>query len=115
MAKNLAQRSTAVVAITGKRDFVSDGRRVLGIDNGHSWLQTITGSGCMATTAIAAFCAVEKDALIATTAALACYGLAAERAARQARGPGSFRVALMDALYQLTPSQIKTDVRIVEL
>ena len=115
VAKKLAQQYNTVVAITGKRDLVSDGRRVLGIDNGHAWLQTITGSGCMATTAIAAFCAVEANRLAATAAALACYGLAAERAARHAQGPGSFRVALFDALYQLTPSQIKTGVRIVEL
>jgi len=115
VAKNLAQRSATVVAITGPRDFVSDGRRELGIDNSHALLQTITGSGCMATTAIAAFCAVTPDPLVATAAALACYGLAAEHAARRARGPGSFRSELLDALYQLTPTQIKTGVRIVEL
>ena len=115
VAKNLARHYATVVAITGPRDFVSDGRRELGIDNGHAWLQTITGSGCMATTAIAAFCAVTPDPLVATAAALACYGLAAEHAARRARGPGSFRSELLDALYQLTPTQIKTGVRIVEL
>jgi hydroxyethylthiazole kinase len=113
VAKNFAQRQRTVVAITGKRDIVSDGRRVLGIDNGHALLQTITGSGCMATTAIAAFCAVEPDYLVATAAALACYGLAAERAARRAKSPGSFRVALLDALFELTPAQIKSGVRIV--
>lgn len=115
VVKELAHRYATVVAITGQRDHVSDGRRVLGIDNGHALLQTITGSGCMATTAIAAFCAVEPDPLLATAAALACYGLAAERAARHAKGPGSFRVALLDALYQLTAAQIQTGVRIVEL
>ena len=60
--------------------------RVLGVDNGHVMLKTITGTGCMATTTIAIFCAVEKDFLVAATAALACYGLAAQRAARAARG-----------------------------
>jgi len=115
VAKNLAQRYATVVAITGRRDIVSDGRRVLGIDNGHALLQTITGSGCMATTAIAVFCTVEADHLVATAAALACYGLAAERAAHLAKGPGSFRGALIDALFQLTPSQTKSGVRIVEL
>ena len=113
VAKNLAQRQQTVVAITGKRDIISDGRRVVGVDNGHALLQTITGSGCMATTAIAAFCAVEPDHFVATVAALACYGLAAERAARRARAPGSFRVALLDALYQLTPAQIRTGVKVV--
>ena len=115
VATQLAHRTQAVVAITGPRDFIADGRRVLGVDNGHPLLQTITGSGCMATTVIAAFCAVAPDPLLATAAALACYGLAAERAARHAHGPGSFRTALLDASYQLTPAQIKTGVRIVPL
>ena len=69
----------------------------------------------MATTVVAIFCAVEKDYLIAAAAALACYGLAAQRAARRAKAPGTFRAALLDALYQLTPSQVKTGTRIVEL
>ena len=115
VAESLAQKYNTVVAITGKRDIVSDGQRTLGVDNGHPMLQTITGSGCMATTVIATFCAVEKDYLLAATAALVCYGLAAERAVRRAQAPGSFRVALIDALYQLTPAQIKAGVKVVEI
>ncbi len=115
VAKSLAQQHHTVVAITGKRDLLSDGRRVLGVDNGHALLKTVTGTGCMSTTAVATFCAVEKDPLVAAAAALACYGLAAERASKRAKAPGSFRVALLDALYQLTPAQIKAGVKIVEL
>ncbi len=113
--RNLAEKCHTVVAITGKRDILSDGRRVLGVDNGDSLLRTITGSGCMATTAIAIFCAVESDYLVASAAALACYGLAAENAARYAKGPGSFRAALLDEVYRLTPEDIEANVRIVEL
>jgi len=115
VAKNFAEKHHTVVAITGKRDIISDGTRVLGVDNGHLMLKTITGTGCMATTMIAAFCAVEKDYLVAATAALACYGLAAQRAARRAKAPGSFRAALLDAIYQLTPAQIKAGVKVVSL
>ena len=115
VATGLARRQGSVVAITGKRDIVSNGERTLGVDNGHPMLQTITGSGCMATTAIAIFCAVESDHLIAAAAALACYGLAAQAAARTSRGPGSFRVALLDALYRLTPAQVRAGVRVVEV
>jgi hydroxyethylthiazole kinase len=115
VAQDLASRCDTVVAITGKRDIIADSKRVMGVDNGHPMLQTITGTGCMATTAIAIFCAVEKDHLLAATAALACYGLAAERAARRAKAPGSFRTALLDSLYQLTPAQVKVGVKIVEL
>jgi len=115
VAKDLARKHNTIVAITGKRDIISNGTRVLGVDNGHAMLKTITGTGCMATTMAAIFCAVESDYLIASAAALACYGLAAQRAARRAKGPGTFRAALLDALYQLTPAQVKTGVRVVEM
>ncbi len=115
VAKNLAAKYNTVVAITGKRDIISNGSRVLGVDNGHVMLKTITGTGCMATTMVGAFCAVEKDYLVATAAALACYGLAAERAARGTKGPGSFRSSLLDAIYHLTPAQVKAGVKIVTL
>ena len=115
VARDLARRTSSVVAITGKRDFLSDGTRVLGVDNGHQMLTTITGTGCMATTVIAVFCAVESDRLVASAAALASYGLAAENAARRARGPGSFREALLDCLYHLTPKAVEKGARIVEL
>ncbi len=115
VARELAQRCDTTVAITGKRDIISDGKRALGVDNGHVLLTTITGTGCMSTTAVAVFNAVESDRLLATAAALACYGLAAQIAARRAKAPGSFRAALLDALYLLTPAQIKAGVRIVEL
>ncbi len=111
----LAAEYRSVVAMTGKRDLIGDGKRAMGVDNGHPLLQAVTGTGCMATTAVAAFCAVEKDYLLAATAALACYGLAAERAAVHAKAPGSFRVALIDALYELAPAQIEAGVKTVEL
>jgi hydroxyethylthiazole kinase len=103
------------VAITGRRDVLSDGRRSLGVDNGHRWLTTITGTGCMATTAIAAFAAVEPDPLIAAAGGLACLGLAAERAAQHVHGPASFKVALLDAVYALQPEDLAAGARIVEL
>ncbi len=115
VARDLAKRTATVVAITGKRDIISDGTRVLGVDNGHEMLKTITGTGCMATTMIAMFSAVEKDKLVATAAALAAYGLAAQNAARGVRGPGSFRAALIDCLYNLKPGDVTKGARIVEL
>jgi hydroxyethylthiazole kinase len=115
VTRNLAKKYNTVVAITGQRDILSDGQRTLGVDNGHALLKTITGSGCMATTAVATFCAVESNFLIAAAAALACYGLAAQFAAEQAKGPGTFRAELLDSVYQLSPEQVESGVRIVEL
>ncbi|TET50795.1 MAG: hydroxyethylthiazole kinase, partial [Anaerolineales bacterium] len=115
VARAAAKEWGAVVAITGKRDVISDGERVLGVDNGHEWLTTTTGTGCMATTAIAAFAAVEPDYLVAAAGALACYGLAAELAAERADGPASFKVALLDAIYGLTSEQVSEGARVVQL
>lgn len=115
MAGQAARAWGSVVAVTGKRDIVADGEQVLAVDNGHHWLTTLTGTGCMATTAVAAFAAVEKDALIAAAGALAAFGLAAELAAAQAAGPASFKAALFDQLYHLTPDQLAAGARISRL
>jgi hydroxyethylthiazole kinase len=125
LAAELARHWGAVVCITGARDIVCDGRRALGVDNGHPWLATLTGTGCMATTAVAAFAAVENDRVLAAAAGLACFGLAAEAAARGtlvarsgavgALGPASFKVALMDRLYHLSPEDLAVGARIVDL
>ena len=111
VARSFAKRIGATVAITGKRDVLSDGVAVSGVDNGHEMMTRVTGTGCMATAVVAAFCAVERDALAAATAALVCYGIAGEEAARAARGPGSFRTALIDAIYALTPAKVEAGAR----
>lgn len=95
----LAVRHTGgVVAITGAIDVVSDGARLARVSNGAPLLGAIVGSGCTATTLIAAFAAVEPDALLATVCGLVCIGVAGEIAAERSSGPGSGRVALLDAL-----------------
>jgi hydroxyethylthiazole kinase len=115
VAQSMARERGLIVAITGKRDIISDGERTLAVDNGHAWLTTITGTGCMATTVIAAFAAVERDYLLAAAGALAAYGLAAELAAAQTHGPATFKIAFFDQLYNLTPEQVAKGGRIVEL
>jgi hydroxyethylthiazole kinase len=115
VARTSARSWKAVVAITGKRDIVSDGKRVLGVENTHVWLQAVSGTGCLATAAIAAFAAVESSFLVATVGALAAFGLAAELAAEATGGPSSFKVALFDAIYNMTPEQLAAGARVVSL
>ena len=114
VARDLAYKYSTVVAITGQRDILSDGRRTLGVDNGDIMLKTITGSGCMATSAVAAFCAVESDALIASAAALACYGLAAQAATKRARG-ALFAPSFSTVFINFLLSKSNLGVRIVEM
>ena len=115
LVRATARRWKTTVAITGARDVLSDGNRVLGVDNGHRWLTTVTGTGCMSSAAIAAFASVEPDPLLAAAAGLAAIGLAAERGAQSAHGPASFKVALFDQLYHLTAEDLAAGARVVRL
>lgn len=101
VGRALAARHGATAAITGKRDVITDGRRVGYVDNGDPMLTTITGTGCTSTTVVAAFAAVEPDPVLAATCALVSLGIAGEIAASRASGPGTFYAALLDALYGL--------------
>lgn len=113
-AITLAQELNTTLAITGPVDLVTDGNKILRISNGHELLPSVTGTGCAATATIGAFAAVNNDPVTATAAALAFFGLAGEKAAESASGPGSFMVALLDALYTLSSEDLLVGARIEE-
>ena len=75
-------------------------------------MSRVTGVGCALSSLAAAACAVEEDALAATSHALAILGLAGELAAAESLGPGSFRTRLIDTLYNLDEETLETGVRI---
>lgn len=115
VAQQAARDWNAVVAITGRRDIIMGEAGALAVDNGHEWLTQLTGTGCMATTVVAVFAAIDDQPLLAAAGGLAVYGLAAELAAPHASGPASFKTAFFDRLYNLTVEQIKAGVRITEV
>ena len=107
LASVAAQELDTVVTVTGALDHVSDAEQTFVVANGDPLLATITGSGCMATAVTGCFLAVRPDAPLAAAAeALVAFGVAGEDAARKAKGPGSFHVALYDALYDLDPAKL---------
>jgi hydroxyethylthiazole kinase len=46
LARTAARRLGVIASVTGPVDHVSDGSRVLAVDNGHELLATGTGTGC---------------------------------------------------------------------
>jgi hydroxyethylthiazole kinase len=107
LARAAARALGTVAAVTGAVDHVSDGARVVAVTNGHPLLASITGSGCMATALTGCFLAVRPDEpLTAAAEALVAFGVAGEDAARGAGGPGSFHVALYDALHRLDSAML---------
>lgn len=113
-ARRLAAELNTTLAITGPVDLITDGERTVRVSNGHPLMGRVTGTGCTATALIGAFSAVVPDAVDAAAAALAYFGLAAERAALNAAGPGSFMIALLDSLYALSPQELRSGCRIEE-
>lgn len=110
-----AKKHQTTVVITGKRDIIIDGHILYGVDNGDFWLTTNTGTGCMSTTVVGVFCAVEKDYALASAAALATFGLAAEIAAKNAKGPASFKIALLDSLYNMNEEALEKKAKVIKL
>jgi hydroxyethylthiazole kinase len=105
-AKILAGELESVLAVTGPTDLITDGKQVIRVSNGHPLMGYVTGTGCAATATIGAFLSVDEDPVSATATALAFFGLAGEVAAKNALAPGSFMIAMLDALYTITPEEL---------
>jgi hydroxyethylthiazole kinase len=114
IATTTAREIKSVVAVTGKIDLITDGTKIIRCSNGHAMMGSITGTGCAATAAIAAFAAVTPNALDAAAAGLAFFGLAGEMAAASAKAPGSFMIALIDSLYAMSPDDFQRRARLEE-
>lgn len=111
-AKALARESGAVVAVTGKVDYVTDGTRIVAIANGDVMLTRVTATGCAVTALIGAYLGAGFPPLDAAVAGLATMGVAGEIAAAKADGPGSFQVALFDALAAIDDATLAARVHL---
>ena len=132
--KAFSRNNQAIVLATGKQDFVTDGERVVLVQNGSAALSGITGTGCMVGALTAAFLpgcedniakemtdsieagvwsGVETELngrsgnyLAAAVLGTALMGIAGEEAEKISRGPGSFQVNLLDEIYGLSDRQL---------
>jgi len=96
-----ARSNGIVIALSGEIDLVTDGHRVAEIANGHPLMAKVTAMGCAGSAILTACLAAEPDAFRAAIAALVIMGVAGELAGEQSAGPGSFAVAIIDALHNL--------------
>lgn len=116
MAGTLARQIHSVIAVSGVLDLVSDGARTAVLRNGCPTMARITGSGCMLTALIGAFCgAAPEDPFSATVAAVGAMGiageLAEERRLKHGTGNATFRTDLIDAVFNLTEAQWRERIR----
>lgn len=118
-AVTLAQRHGSIVAVSGPVDLVTDGERIVRIANGDELLTRVTGGGCALGAVMAAFLGAARlariPALDAVAAASLVYTIAAEHAAAVSTGPGSFAVALLDALAAVQTHELAREARVDEV
>src|SRR5699024_12804214 len=92
------------IILTGKDDVIVQKGRIFKLSNGSSLLAKITGAGCLLGAVVASFVDSEHPSIDALIEAVSLYNIAAEKAEEsvQNRGPGSFAVELLNALYKVS-------------
>ena len=98
----------AVLLATGERDEIyAAGATPRIITGGVPMLQRVTATGCAQGAICAAFLAAGKSPVEAAVSASRLMKTAGEIAWEKSEKPGSFKTALIDALYQLTEGKIR--------
>ncbi len=108
-----ADQAGITIALTGDTDIVIDGGRLACIANGDPLMAKVTAMGCAGGALIGACLAVESDAWVATAAGLLILGVAGQIAGANASGPGSFAVAILDAVYALDQATLIGRARVM--
>lgn len=104
-AKDFAQKTRAVIAITGAIDIATDGKKTYVIRNGHPMMSRITGTGCMLSAMMTAYVVANPDDILeAVTASLCAMGICGERAHRRLTtldGNTTYYNYIMDEIFHL--------------
>lgn len=116
MVKQLSRKTGSVIAVSGVLDVISNGEKAVILRNGCATMARITGSGCMLTSLMGAFCgAMKEDVFAAACAAMAVMGIAGEKAEalRLQKGTGNvtFRADLIDSIFNMTETELEEMVK----
>lgn len=117
MCQNLSKKTGAIISLSGAIDIVASTEKANVIYNGTPLMSKISGTGCMLSTIIGAYCGANKDNLFeATTLAVAHMGLAGEMAleklAQIEGGTASYKLFLIDALSKINYQILKEGIKI---
>lgn len=136
IAAELARQYHCVILASGKVDIVTDGQRLVHVDNGTPQLASVTGTGCMLGALCGCYVAVCQEpkecrgqamvkaeagrkvaadgVLEAVAGACAVLGICGELAETD-KGSGTFMVNLMDMLSTLTDREIEKYIKMEEI
>ncbi len=105
-AKELSLKTSSVVVITGKEDFIYDARtnRSESIKFGTEMMKSISGGGCMTSSIIGSFAAVmQEDIFLSAVLGTSLMNIAALCTINKDKEMGSatFKIGLIDSIYNL--------------
>ena len=109
--KKFAERTGAVIVVTGAIDLVADAKKAYCIYNGHPMMSSITGTGCQLSALTAAFVTANQDhPLEAAAAAVCAMGLAGEIAHKRLTpqdGNATYRNYIIDAICHMDGDELE--------
>ena len=117
LAKDFSKRVGSIIAITGAVDIVTDGKMIYTVENGHKIMSKITGTGCMCSSLIGSYLGTNEDNILAALSGVVSMGISGELAyesLKEGEGTGTFKVKLMDNIYNLSKEVIEKRGKINE-
>lgn len=111
-ARELSKKTNAVIAITGEIDLVVDEKEAYVIHNGHQAMAKVSGTGCMLSAILGAYCSANMNSMTkATTAAVSIMGLSGELAyekmLEQQTGTSSYLTYIIDEISKMTTDKLE--------
>lgn len=110
-ACQLAEKTGAVIIVTGDTDIVTDGKVVYRVTNGHPMMRTITGAGCQLSALMGAYITANPEhiteAALASVCAMGYCGEVAHERLSAIDGNATYRNYIIDAVFRLTPDALE--------
>lgn len=110
IAKLAAQKTSAIIALSGKKDVISDGESTISIATDVPLLATNVGTGDALSALIGAFNG-DSISLDNTVRAMATMKLAGLKATKKVATPGYFSNQLLDELYLLQEEELEDFIK----
>ncbi|MBR5152507.1 MAG: hydroxyethylthiazole kinase [Clostridia bacterium] len=111
-ATELSRKYQTVILATGQTDVITDGKRMVHVQNGTPELASVTGTGCMLGAVCSAFMTSARP-MEGAIAACVYLGICGELAKTE-KGNGSFMVNLMDKISILDKETIAKHMKMEE-
>ncbi|MBH1939824.1 hydroxyethylthiazole kinase [Mobilitalea sibirica] len=120
LLKELSDRTDSVIAVTGAIDIIVYKEKAYIIRNGHPMMSKVTGTGCMLSSLIGAFCGANPQ-LIPEAAAVGictmgiCGELAYEKMKEMDGGTSSYKMYLIDYVSKMNADLVMARAKVEQL